>query len=152
MNPKLFGVPFTYIWDWVCTAAFGYLLFAALMVLWLNGPSSRIDLLGFLIPHASKVALWTSATLLWLRPRFGWRFPFAMAFLYFCSELLTNGIWVAVHAPFGYEPNILFLLSTLFFILGNILCYLFLKGRFELKKDWAIFPFVLFLSLWVLLG
>lgn len=158
-----------YLFDIVCAAIFGYLLFDALMVIDLNGFSSRINLLGFLIPHSTKIAMWSVAALLWLRPKFGWRFPFAMFFLYCCSELLTNSIWMGVHLPEGYQFPLtngitsilgisfpvteeIFLLSTMFFILGISLCLIFLKGRFSFRFDWSVLPFCIFVVSWILLG
>ena len=165
--PEKTFLPF--IFDVLCTFLFAYLLFDAMMVIRFNGVSSRINLLSFLIPHSTKIAMWSFAALMWLRPRFGWRFPFAMFFLYCCSELLTNGIWMAVHLPEGYQfPSTngftsilglsfpttegIFMLSTTFFVLGVILCMVFLKGRFDWKLDWAILPFAIFVGSWVLLG
>jgi hypothetical protein len=145
-----------YLIDVIATTVFSYLLLASMFVLWFGGPFSRIDLLGFLIPHTTKVMLWSFVALIWLRPRFGWRFPFAMFFLYCSSELLTNGIWFAVHIPFGYKPPadfaVLFSLSTLFFIMGVGLSYLFLKGQFDFRKDWSMLPFSIFVASWVLMG
>ena len=165
--PEKTFLPF--IFDVVCTFLFAYLLFDAMMVIRFNGVSSRIDLLGFLIPHSTKTAMWSFATLIFLRPRFGWRFPFAMFFLYCCSELLTNSIWMAVHLPQGYQfPLVngltsvlgltfpttegIFMLSTAFFVLGVVLCMVFLRGRFRWKFDWAVLPFVIFVGSWMLLG
>ena len=158
-----------YMFDIACTTIFSYLLFSALMVIDLNGFSSRINLLGFLIPHSTKTGLWSAATILWLRPRFKWRFPFAMFFLYCCSELLTNAIWMGVHLPEGYKFPLtdgmtsvgsltfpttegIFLLSTLFFVLGITLCTLFLRGQVSLKWDWSVLPFVVWVVSWILLG
>ena len=141
-----------YLFDSVVTFAFLYLLFDEMMVLRFNGPFSRIDLLGFLVPHASKVALWATVTLFVLKPRFGWRFPFSMFMLYCSSELLTNGIWIVVHGWWTFPDSRDFLLSCAFFILGIILSYLPLRGNYKLRFDWAFIPFAIWVGAWILQG
>lgn len=156
-----FGAFAPFMLEIVVTTIFAYLLFDALMVIKFNGPFSRINLLSFLIPHSSKIAIWSAFTLLYLKPRFGWRFGFAMVLLYSSSELLTNWIYVPIHIfeQSGYLAELTdvqkyyyFPLSNVFFICSFILCYLFLKGRYTLKWDWAILPFAVWVASWVLLG
>lgn len=148
-----------YLWFWSNTAVFGYLLFDGLMVLWFNGYTARVDLLGFLIPHASKLVLWSAVTLLWLRREFGWKFPFATFMLYSMAELMTNAIYVPVHLfteEAVYLPKVLespiFALSNVFFILMIVLCNTFLKREFGFRRHWLMVPFALLIAVWVSAG
>jgi hypothetical protein len=162
MNPRLFGIPINYLWDAMTTSIFAYLLLDSMFVLWFNGYTSRISLFGFLIPHASKLALWCAVTLVWLRPRFGWRFPFATILLYSLAELTTNTIYVPVHLlmdgayrfkfyQFGNE-DIFFVLSNVFFVLCIVLCNTVLRKNFGFKRDWSMLPFGLLIGVWVSAG
>jgi hypothetical protein len=162
MKPSIFGVPLTFIFDWTFTAMFGYLLFDSIAVIWLNGYTSRISLFGFLIPHASKLALWSLVSLLWLRPRFGWRFPFATVLLYSLAELITNAIYVPVHLlsdpyyqkvffTFG-NPDIFFGLSNVFFVFSIVLANTVLRKNFSFRKDWSMLPFGMLIGVWVSAG
>lgn len=152
-----------YLFDKVFLAVFAYLIFAAGMVLMLNGYTARISFEGFLIPHASKVLLWSTIAILVLRPRFGWKFPFTVLLLYCAAELVTNWIYVVVHliSDPTYLPqwigvwnnnNYYFILSNAFFILGVILANVFLRNGFSLKKDWSMLPFAAFIGFWVATG
>jgi len=141
--------------DWLATFSFFYLMWASVAAIVTSGSlAARIDIFGFLIPHATKVILWSFVSILWLRPRFGWRYPFAMFMLYCSAELLTNWIYVAVH-PNVWIYNIpftIFVLAECFFGLGVVLGYLILRGRFSLRLDWAMLPFVVFVGYWVASG
>lgn len=123
--------------------------------------AARIDIFGFLIPHATKVILWSFVALVWLRPRFGWRYPFAMVLLYASAEMVTNTVYVGAHyqnlaqvlaTGVGTSGYIQFGLAQAFFGLAIILCYLFLKGHFEWHRDWSMLPFIVFVGYWVVSG
>jgi hypothetical protein len=155
----------TQVIDWTATAAFAYLLVAAILVMVVNGYTTRISLDGFLIPHASKVALWSGTALLVLRPRFGWKFPASVLLLYCMAELITNWIYVPVHfitdptylanweKLFSLQQNYYFVFSNIFFVLGIILAHISLRGRYSFKIwDWSLLPFAVFIGLWVAQG
>jgi hypothetical protein len=161
-KPRLLGVPVTYILGMVFTALFGYLLFDALFVLWFNGYTARISLFGFLVPHASKIALWSVVSLFYLRPRFGWQFFFATLLLYCLAELTTNAIFVPVHmlTDPSYRaivyaagmPDVFFVLSNAFFIMAIVLSKIVMRDNFYFKRDWAMLPFALLIAVWVSAG
>ena len=151
--------------DWLGTATFAYLLAAGLAVIFINGYTARISFFNFLIPHASKVVLWSFVALFVLRPRFGFRFPFTVLLLYCIAELTTNWIYVPVHLLtdptylvqwtklFEVSQNFYFVMSNIFFSLGIILSYTFLKGRFQFDIwDWSLLPFGVFIGFWVFTG
>ncbi|MDE1854532.1 MAG: hypothetical protein KGI38_12410 [Thaumarchaeota archaeon] len=148
----------TGLFDLLCTTSFAYLMASAATAVITGSLAARIDIFGFLVPHATKVIMWSAVSLFWLRPRFGWRYPFAMFMLYCAAEMITNFIYVGAHwynlsSVFVYNiPYVIFVLAECFFALGIILGYTILKGRFELHRDWAIFPFVLFVGMWVAMG
>lgn len=150
-----------YLTYWICTAAFAYLIIASLLVMVFNGYTSRISLMGFLIPHASKIALWSAVSLLYLRPRFGWQFPFATILLYCMAELITNWIYVPVHlliTPsfpaefFNWRTNQLFIFSNVFFILAITLSWIVMKGNFYFTRARSMLPFALLIGVWVSAG
>ncbi len=147
-----------YLVNVTATTVFAYLLLDSLLVLRFGGFASRIDLLNFLIPHASKIALWSFFALVYLRPNFGWRFPFAMFMLYCSAEMLTNITYVIVHFQslayvFVYNvPYIIFALAMVFFSFGISLGYLVLHGRFRLRLDWSMMPFIIFVASWIAMG
>ena len=142
----------------ICTAIFAYLLLDSILVLEMGGEASRIDLLGFLVPHASKIALWSAFALLWLRPKIGWRFPFAMFMLYCAAEMTTNLIYVGVHVRTLSQvwiyniPFDTFILAETFFALGIGMGYIALRREFSLKADWSMIPFIVFIGSWVAMG
>lgn len=142
----------TGLWDTLCTFSFFYLMWASVAaIVTSHSLAARIDIFSFLIPHATKVILWSFTAILWLRPRFGWRYPFAMFMLYCSAELLTNWIWYLSHIT-QLTITTLFIFSEVFFVLGVTLSYLFLKGHFRWRLDWAMLPFIFFVGSWVAMG
>ena len=151
-----------YMVDVLSTILFCYLLLDALLVLWFNGYTARISLLGFLVPHASKIALWSAVSLLYLRPKFGYQFFFSMALLYCLAELTTNAVFVPVHLLtdpayraifFAYGlPDVFFVLSNVFFALCIFLSRIVMRSNFYFKRDWAMLPFGLLIGVWVAAG
>ncbi len=133
------------------TTIFAYLLFDAMITIDFNGIFTRINLLGFLIPHSTKIAIWSAFALFWLRPRFGWRFPFALVMLYAVAEMITNIIWVGIHQTIISLPGTFILVSIFFcgciimggFVLGNL---------YHIKWDWALLPWLTIVIFWMAIG
>ena len=160
---KLLSSPYlttkTGLFDTLATVSFFYLAFASIAAIWTSWSfAARIDIGGWLIPHATKVLMWSFVSLVWLRPRFNWRYPFAFFMLYCGAELFTNMIYLCVHITdltdvwLHHTPIETFLLAQAFFIMGIGLGYIVLRGRFNLALDWSMLPFAFFLGAWVATG
>ena len=131
------------------------LLGEAVVSVVLAGWYDRINVFGLFVPHAYKLALYCGFALLVLRPRFGWRFPYALLFIYGAAEWVGNGTFVAVHA----SPQILAYLTKIdgawpaqWLDFAMIVVLGWYVARPSFKVSWLAVPFAAFVGFWVLTG